>query len=61
MPRKKKLIETLVESKVETPKVATEESEAKKQFRSYMADYKVKKPAKYAIKEAEFLNHLNQL
>jgi hypothetical protein len=55
-PRVKK-IETS-ETKTE---VAVEESEAKKQFRSYMETYKVKNPVKYAIKETELNNQLNQL
>lgn len=63
MARKPKEETPVEETQAEAPKteVAVEESEAKKNFRAYMADYKVNKPAKYAQKEAEFIKHLNSL
>lgn len=66
MPRQKK-IKTLTsetsESTIDKPievKVA-EESDAKKRFRAFMESYKLEKPAKYAAKEAAFIQHLNTL
>lgn len=70
MPRGKKKIvsetpitETLQEPvvKVETTTEVAVESEAKKAFRSYIENYKVKNPVKYKIKEADLLKQLNQL
>jgi hypothetical protein len=58
------VVETLqIETPVETPEaeVAVEESTAKKAFRAYMEDYKIKNPAKYALKEKTFLAQLEQI
>lgn len=71
MPRKKKVIEIstdipqapIMEQEVpilET-EVAVEESEAKKQFRIFIEEYKQKNPAKFAQKESELLKKLNSL
>jgi len=58
---KKIATETKTEKVVEVATAPVEESDAKKQFRTYMESYKIKNPVKYAQKEAELLKQLNQL
>ncbi len=45
----------------EEPVLPTEESEAKKSFRDFMARYKQQSPAKYALKEKELLAQLDRI
>lgn len=54
-------VETLPEVEVPKTEVAVEESDSKKTFRAYMADYKLRKPAKYALKEKGLLKQLEQI
>lgn len=65
MPRKKKETTEPQEVEVVAPEekveVATEESEAKKQFRQSIEAYKQSNPVKYAQKEAKLLEQLNSL
>jgi hypothetical protein len=50
-----------VEPETPQPEVVGEESEAKKNYRRLIEEYKAQNPVKYAQKEAQFIKHLDTL